>query len=383
MLVQKASAILNSPNRPGLKRKRDEDDVPTLFELCEGIVRQTEPPLKRKRGRPRIKPLNYQPKSLRVLCEEQLQIPKRRGRKKKWPGPQSPLPLKELCKNAVENSNPEKTVFKKRGRKRKVRNPPTLKQLCKRILGEEDDESEEEKIRVSRSQRRRKFNKKWLGFADVPSVMKPSYWERMKRRNQAKRSDDRREDVNVRRIREHETTETLVVKRTVLKPIKKNYFTNIRELEPLHRFPALKTYNRKPKRNGNICDTKTDNYETIYHLQVSDSSKNNVLKSEININFTNLLREIQKVSLPSSEWKIKIILYNQQISQIVFSNKSSPERCVNIYRNSKYYDVTFDKTFVVLLGSPRCIESLSDLSVLLQIVHALQEDDPVLQYVRK
>lgn len=381
-----ASLILNSPKRGrGRKRQLEEtNDVPTLFDLCERVLQKTEPPLKRKRGRPRVHEMTFEPKSLKTLCEQVLNIqsPRRRGRKRKRVLIQSPPSLKDLCKTVIESNKP-----RRRGRQRKLFNPPTLKRLCKQALGEEEPKEEIKKAHkrlAVRPQRRKKFNKKWLGFADVPSVMKASYRERLKRKIKTEWEKDWKEEkakprVYTRRFNNRvQKPERLLIKRTVVKSIIDSDSDEI-----IHPNPPLKTYKRKPKPNGNLINSnKDDNLVSAYRIYVPEDVTT-AEKSQISIKFTELLKEIQKVSLPSSTWKIKIILYNQQISQIVFSNKLSPERCVNVYRNSKYYDISFDKAFVMLLGAPPCVNSLEDLNFLLQTVHAIDENDPVLQYTHK
>lgn len=378
--------MLSSPKRRGRKRPLEEPgEIPTLFDLCEKIVQQTEQLPKRKRGRPRLHETIYEPKSLKVLCEQILNVqsPRRRGRKRKRTLLHSPQSLKDLCKTILERNKIVSGFRGRRGRRRRLFNPLSLKQLCKRALGEEN-EKREQKREVLRPQRRKKFNQKWLGFADVPSVIKSSYRERLKRKVRSDFDDDwmeRRKKVDVkprvymRRINNRvQKPETLFVKRT-LKIIDSD--------EIVHSSSPLKTYKRKPKSNGNlIVPTKEDSLEIAFRVYVPEKS---ILpeKNQITIKFTDLLKEIQKVTLPSSAWKIKIILYNQQISQIVFSNKSTPERCVNVYRNSKYFDISFDKAFVMLLGAPTCVDSLGDLNALLQIVHTIDENDPVLQYTQK
>lgn len=378
--------MLSSPKRRGRKRPLEEaGEVPTLFDLCEKIVQQTEQLPKRKRGRPRLHDTIYEPKSLKALCEQVLnvQLPRRRGRKRKRTLLQSPQSLKELCKAVLEANKVASTFRGRRGRRRRVYNPPSLKHLCKLALGEEVGKSGQRRG-VVRPQRRKKFNKKWLGFADVPSVMKASYRERLKRKVRGNFDDDwmeRRKKLDVkpkvymRRMNNRvQKPETLFVKREL---------TDSDSDEIVHPSPPLKTYKRKPKSNGNlVVPVKEEDLETAFRVYVPDKS---IMpeKNQITIKFTDLLKEIQKVTLPSSTWKIKIILYNQQISQIVFSNKSTPERCVNVYRNSKYFDISFDKAFVMLLGAPMCVDSLEDLNSLLQIVHAIDENDPVLQYTHK
>lgn len=348
--------------------------MPTLRQLCEDVIQTSELPLKRRRGRPRRDNNNYEPKALKTLCEQVLnqQSPRRRGRKRKRP--HAPLPLKELCKTVIER------------RKRGVRRidshvVPSLKDLCKRALGQVDGDEEEEthlrkKRDLFRSQRRKKFNKRLLGFADVPTVIKASYRDRLKRRGGLEEKSKINPRVYMRRFNK----KAVVMRKTFVKPIKKLITNNSDSDSSLHSSPPIKTYKRKPKSNGILMDSDV-HIQTAYRLKFPEDPSR--AKSQITIKFTELLRDIQKVQLPSAEWKIKIILYNQQISQIVFSNKASPERCVNIYRNTKYYDISFDKMFVHLLGAPMCVDTLQDLNVLLRIVHVVKADDPMLEYIYK
>lgn len=357
-----------------------------MRQLCEEIVQSVEPPLKRRRGRPRRPDHTLEPKSLKTLCEQVLnqQSPRRRGRKRKRPYIQSPLSLKELCKTVIESNK------RKRGRRRIVKtfNPPSLQVLCKRALGQEKSDNEKpirKKRELFRSQRRKKFNKRLLGFADVPSVIKASYRDRLRRRAASNALEQEKSKskpkVYVKRL---EKQSQPLLRKSFLKPLRRIVSSDTDSDELINHPPPVKTYRRKVKSNGNLLDGTEKNVvqETAYRLQYPEENVSNH-KSQINIKFTDLLKDIQKVSLPSIEWKIKIILYNQQISQIVFSNKSSPERCVNVYRNTKYYDISFDKTFVHLLGAPLYVNDLQDLNFLLKIVHTIKENDPVLQYIQK
>lgn len=407
-LLRKQASILLSKKRP--RRQLKDGEVPTLFQLCEDIVETLEPPVKRRRGRPRFEVI-HQPKTLKVLCEQVLHqqlSPRRRGRKRKRDLLHSPLSLKELCKAVIDTNNP---VRKKRlGRRRKPRNPPSLKELCEAVLNKK--KQVRKKRVLIRSQRRKKFNKKLLGFADVPSVIKATYRDRLRlRKTVLNKTDVNLKPTKVYGKRNLEKSKVAIVEKpkkvVVEKPepkeieekpkpiIIKKLAKSIKKVladsdsdELIHREPPrkpIKTYRRKPKPNGNLIETKENvqvQNENVYRLQLHES-RDIREKLQINIKFTDLLKDIQKVSLPSTLWKIKIILYNQQISQIVFSNKSSPERCVNIYRSTKYYDISFDKMFVHFLGAPLSVDCLQDLNCLLMIVHTIKEHDPMLQFVQK
>lgn len=457
-----------------------------MLQLCEDLLETVEPPVKRRRGRPRLYEPTYQPKSLKTLCEQVLnrQLPRRRGKKRKRVFLRSPLSLKKLCQAAIESKQLERK--KRVGRRRKLFNPPSLKELCQAVLDKK--KQVRKKREIIRSQRRKKFNKRLLGFADIPSVIKSSYRDRLRFRRAvlAKETANVRSKVFVKRVLEKpkaiidkpkskvtvekpkltvvdkpklraivekpklrafvekpklrailekpklrailekpklrsvvdkpktrasvekprtrasvekptpmieklrsrtivEKPKPVVIKKAVVKRIKQVVIDSDSD-DLIYREPPrkpIKTYKRKPKSNGNLVETKENvQLETVFRLQLPEE-RDILEKSQINIRFTDLLKDIQKVSLPSTAWKIKIILYNQQISQIVFSNKSSPERCVNVYRNTKYYDISFDKTFVYFLGAPLCVDSLQDLNFLLMIVHTVKENDPVLQYVQK
>lgn len=366
--------------------------------------------MKRRRGRPRFEVI-HQPKPLKVLCEQILNqqlSPRRRGRKRKRDLVHSPLSLKELCKAVIDRNNPERK--KRLGRRRKPLNPPSLKELCEAVLNQK--KQVRKKRGLIRPQRRKKFNKKLLGFADVPAVIKATYRDRLRLRKvvldkrdlnlkpnkvYGKRNLEKPKVVIVEKpkkvVTEKPEPKVIVEKlkpviiKKVTKPIKKVLADSDSD-ELIHREPPrkpIKTYKRKPKTNGNLIETKENvqvEIENVYRLQLHEG-RDIREKRQINIKFTDLLKDIQKVTLPSTLWKIKIILYNQQISQIVFSNKSSPERCVNIYRSTKYYDISFDKMFVHFLGAPLSVDCLQDLNSLLMIVHTIKEHDPMLQFVQK
>lgn len=149
---------------------------------------------------------------------------------------------------------------------------------------------------------------------------------------------------------------------------------------------------KKSKLVRNVDENNVQNVEStklieeddvIYILLMSDNSVRNLEVSKTTIEFQRLLRLIQEVTLPSAEWKIKLILRQQSITRIAFSNKAKCERCVHFYRNTYNYQITFGGVKVVLLGAPQIISSLYHLSILLSIVHNISDSDPVLEYCNK
>lgn len=125
--------------------------------------------------------------------------------------------------------------------------------------------------------------------------------------------------------------------------------------------------------------------ESVHYVLVlpQNSMRMKIGQCKTTIEFQRLLRMIQQVTLPSTEWKIKIVLRQQMVARIAFSNKGKCERCVHFYRNKYNYDITFGKEKVILLGAPQIVSSLHHLSILLDIVHHIADNDPVLEYCNK
>lgn len=104
----------------------------------------------------------------------------------------------------------------------------------------------------------------------------------------------------------------------------------------------------------------------------------------VDVDFNKLVRSLKSIKLPAGNWKIRIVVSRQQtITEVTFTNKEAFERCVKFSRYNTGYIVTFGKSVVNLLGVPPNISSFNDVTVLLDIIHNLKTDDPVLEYVEE
>ncbi|KAF5284991.1 hypothetical protein FQR65_LT02302 [Abscondita terminalis] len=109
-------------------------------------------------------------------------------------------------------------------------------------------------------------------------------------------------------------------------------------------------------------------------------NKKKMLPSDVD--FNKLVRTLKSVKLPASNWKIRIVVSRQQtITEVTFTNKEVNERCVKFSRVFTGYVITFGKSVVKLIGAPNKISSFNDVTILLDIIHNLSLDDPILQYV--
>lgn len=119
--------------------------------------------------------------------------------------------------------------------------------------------------------------------------------------------------------------------------------------------------------------------DTIHYvLLMPDSYKREV--ETTTIEFQRLVRMVQQVTLPSAEWKIKLILQYKQVARVCFTNKAKCERCIHFSRSTYNYEVTFGGVKVTLLGAPQILSSLYQLNILLNIVHHIADNDPILEY---
>lgn len=126
--------------------------------------------------------------------------------------------------------------------------------------------------------------------------------------------------------------------------------------------PIKNTPNISEPNNSNEKNDKTD---------VSDS-----------ISFETLHKNVRAVKLPSKNWKIKMFLTEKKKPlKIVFTNKDENERCVSFSYCSEDFVITFSGYTVNLLGAPKRVSSVDDISILLSIIDKVSVIDPILEYI--
>ncbi|KAF2898769.1 hypothetical protein ILUMI_07402 [Ignelater luminosus] len=149
---------------------------------------------------------------------------------------------------------------------------------------------------------------------------------------------------------------------------------------------AIKNITNAPKKptkvNGSNTFIKPQKPNVRYVLVDSDSARDRLKVPQLeDVDFNKLVRSLKLVKLPASNWKIRIVVSKQQnITEVTFTNKEVNERCIKFSRTITGYVITFGKSVVTLLGAPPRISSFNDVSILLDIIHNISPDDPVLEY---
>ncbi|KAL3267545.1 hypothetical protein HHI36_011665 [Cryptolaemus montrouzieri] len=95
----------------------------------------------------------------------------------------------------------------------------------------------------------------------------------------------------------------------------------------------------KSVKNGNVRNSLRE-FETYYWL---DMPKPKSFESKkLGYQFENLVTEVKHMKLPSSEWKIKIMVHKQEMVSVSFSNKQIPEKVVSINAKNSVCDISID-----------------------------------------
>lgn len=139
--------------------------------------------------------------------------------------------------------------------------------------------------------------------------------------------------------------------------------------------------NKKSQPTKQIVQKTEATQEYVYYtLLMYDIQETNQTTTKTRIRFEKLLKLVQEIKLPSPQWKIKVVVKQHTIGHIAFSNKAKCERCVHFYRHTGEYQITFGGIKVVLIGIPQVLSTLYQLNILLDIVHNICENDPILEY---
>lgn len=100
----------------------------------------------------------------------------------------------------------------------------------------------------------------------------------------------------------------------------------------------------------------------------------------LNYPFQKLVTDVKNLNLPSATWKIKVIIKQNKISAITFTNKQELERSVTFSSEIAAYKLRIDNKLACLLGSPETIDTPMDIEILLDIVETLDSSSPVIFY---
>ncbi|XP_060531117.1 uncharacterized protein LOC132705061 [Cylas formicarius] len=100
----------------------------------------------------------------------------------------------------------------------------------------------------------------------------------------------------------------------------------------------------------------------------------------LNYAFETLVKDIKNMKLPSASWKIKVIVRNNKISAIIFTNKCVLERTVTFSAKSELFEIVIENKPAILLGCPPTVECINDIEVLLNIIHTISANNPMVFY---
>lgn len=87
-----------------------------------------------------------------------------------------------------------------------------------------------------------------------------------------------------------------------------------------------------------------------------------------------LAHVIDKVHLPTSQWKVTVVM-NQDMSTVCVFSYNMGEKSVTISDSKPFYSILMQEKPVVLLGAPKMLNSIRDVEILLDIVDRLDLRD--------
>ncbi|CAG9762216.1 unnamed protein product [Ceutorhynchus assimilis] len=96
--------------------------------------------------------------------------------------------------------------------------------------------------------------------------------------------------------------------------------------------------------------------------------------------FESLVKDIKNMKLPSTTWKIKVVVKNNKIASIIFTNKCVLERTVSFDAVNPHYEIVIENKPAILLGSPNDVGGVEDIEILLNIIHTIDAKDCMIFY---
>lgn len=96
--------------------------------------------------------------------------------------------------------------------------------------------------------------------------------------------------------------------------------------------------------------------------------------------FDALVKDIKNMKLPSPTWKIKVVVKSNKIASIIFTNKCVLERTVTFNAKSEFFEVVIENRPAILLGSPGTVACIEDIEILLNIIHTISANNPMVYY---
>lgn len=111
-------------------------------------------------------------------------------------------------------------------------------------------------------------------------------------------------------------------------------------------------------------------------------------RKKVEFGFHSIVSEIKTILLPSDLWSAHVSVTSKR-SQVCFTRIVQPvsdnipvecDRSVK-FNGSNSYSVKINNRSVELIAAPKTVNSLNDIEILLQIVHDIDINDPVLRYL--
>lgn len=116
----------------------------------------------------------------------------------------------------------------------------------------------------------------------------------------------------------------------------------------------------------------------VYYLKFKKESA--IPEGRLNFKFEKLITDVKNIKLPSDMWKIKVIIKQNKISAITFTNKQELERSVTFSLRTDRYKLLINNKVSHLLASPETIDTSEDIEVLLEIIEHLDAESPIIFY---
>ncbi|XP_050300097.1 uncharacterized protein LOC126738699 isoform X2 [Anthonomus grandis grandis] len=101
---------------------------------------------------------------------------------------------------------------------------------------------------------------------------------------------------------------------------------------------------------------------------------------KLKYSFDTLVKDIKNMKLPSPTWKIKVVVKSNKIASIIFTNKCVLERTVHFSAKSDYFQIVIENKSAILLGSPSEVCNVEDIEILLNIIHTINANNPMIYY---
>lgn len=159
-----------------------------------------------------------------------------------------------------------------------------------------------------------------------------------------------------------------------------------RDVNVIDRNKILSVFNKtraliREKCSGNQSDLfkKTiSDTKKLYMLVDGQHGKKFIVKPRF-FAFRKIVKNIKSVKLPTKNWQVKLGLSETNKVIQVTCTDTAKNRNVQLSCFKSGYELIFNGKLLKLLGAPDVVDSLQDLSILLNIVNNIRNDDPILE----